>query len=380
MTDTVDTTYRRGGVALPTVDPFGSGPPSDEAEALFKEARRRRRRRWTIAVVALVVALVATVVGLALSGGGTTKPPGKTATGGPLVGGRRVQDRTAAVGLVGFTPPAVELMGQADSQLVWAAGIKGLYLSGDSGATWHTVTPPNLANQYVAERVTTLSAVGENDLWLVLEDVPGLVPFAQSKDGSDRGEGIDRSTDGGPTWTFSPLPRVPPAVRGHFVELRRLPPRFCGRGRRSRDAARPAGDALHHAGRGCELERSATPLDLAGVVVGGPAPVPQLVFTQRTERLGGHRLVGGLRRLDGRPGRRRVPDDRRRHDVVGRRGLPSGSMTLPTFFGPNDGVVLRDPQPPSTVKPVVYATHDGGASDVVAGGPAGRRRHDLQGW
>ena len=44
------------------------------------------------------------------------------------------------------------------------------------------------------------------DLWLPVSDVIGLVPFSQSVDGSDRGAGIERSTDGGVTWNFTPLP------------------------------------------------------------------------------------------------------------------------------------------------------------------------------
>ncbi len=43
-------------------------------------------------------------------------------------------------------------------------------------------------------------------------------------------------------------------------------------------------------------------------------------------------------------------------------GLPSGDMTLPSFFGTDNGVALRDPEPPSKIKPIVYVTHDGGAA------------------
>jgi photosystem II stability/assembly factor-like uncharacterized protein len=361
MTDTVDTTERRSRAAPPAVDPLGSGLSPDEAEALFKEARRRRRRRWTIAVVAIVVALAAAVVGLALSGGGRTGPPGKAAAGGAP----RVQagpGPNGGAGLVGFTPPTVELMGQADSQLVWAAGIKSLYLTSDAGATWRTVTPPNLANQYVAERVTTLSAVGENDLWLVLEDVPGLVPFAQSKDGSDRGEGIDRSTDGGRTWTFSPLPgclQLCGSISLSFVDS------LHGFAVVAADPETPLGQPamlFTTQDGGASWQRSATPPDLAGVVVGGPAPVPQLVFTTA---LKGWAVTGALEGPDAttaNPGGvvYRTTDGGTTWSAAP--GLPASGMTLPTFFGPDDGVVLRDPQPPSTRKPVVFVTHDGGAT------------------
>jgi photosystem II stability/assembly factor-like uncharacterized protein len=359
MTDTVHTTDRRSGSVLPGVEPPGSPEPVDEAEALFKEARRRRKRRWTVAVLAVVVALVATAVGLALSGGGTTKPPAKGTTGGA----RRVQagpGPKGAAGLASFTPPPVELMGQADSQLVWAAGINGLYISGDSGATWRTVTPPNLANQYVAERVTTLSAVGENDLWLVLEDVPGLVPYPQAQDGSDRGEGVDRSTDGGRTWTFSPLPgclQLCGSISLSFVGANRGVAVVAA----DTAAARPALLFTTQDG-GASWQSSATPPDLAGVDMGGPAPDPQLVFTDAQNGWAVTGPLEGPGATTSNPGGvvYRTTDGGATWSVAP--GLPSSSMTLPTFFGPDDGIVLRDPQPPSTHRPAVYVTRDGGAT------------------
>ena len=42
-------------------------------------------------------------------------------------------------------------------------------------------------------------------------------------------------------------------------------------------------------------------------------------------------------------------------------GLPSGDLSLPTFFGTDDGVVLRATAVPSKVTPTVYVTHDDGA-------------------
>ena len=362
MTDTAGTKERRDGAAVPAVAPFRSGPPGDEAEALFKEARRRRRRRWTAAVLGLVLALVAAVVGLEVSGGGPSKPPGRATTrGAPTVQAGPAQNDGA--GLAGFTPPAIELMGQADGQVVWAAGIKGLYVSGDGGVHWRTVTPPNLANQYVAERVITLEAVGQNDLWLVLYDVPGLVPSSESEDGSDRGEGIDRSTDGGRTWTFTTLPGClqlcgPAALS--FVNADQ------GFAATSADQGNPdAPPAMFFATQdgGVMWQKVGTPPDLAGVDMGGPAPDSKLVFTSAQD---GWAVTGPLEGPDAttsNPGGvvYRTTDGGTTWSVAP--GLPAADMSLPTFFDSNDGVVLRDPETPSsTVPPVVYVTHDGGAT------------------
>jgi hypothetical protein len=39
------------------------------------------------------------------------------------------------------------------------------------------VTPPNVKGVTVSIHITAVDAVGTDDLWAVLEDVPGLVPF-----------------------------------------------------------------------------------------------------------------------------------------------------------------------------------------------------------
>ncbi len=362
MTATVGTRdRRRAGTALPAGGPPGTGPPGDDAAALFREARRRRRRRWSAAVGGLVLALVATLIGLEVSGGGPGRPPQKASTGGSP----RVQagpGPNADAGLAGFIPPAVEVMGQADTQLVWAAGISGLYITSDGGAQWRTVTPPNLANEYVAERVITMEAVGQNDLWLVLYDVPGLVPYSESQDGSDRGEGIDRSTDGGRTWTFSTLPGClqlcgPTALS--FVDADH------GFAAVSADDGNPNGrPALLFAtgDGGATWQAVATPPDLGGVEMGGPAPDPKLVFTNAQD---GWAVSGPLEGADAttaNPGGvlYRTTDGGHAWSVV--RGLPSGGLSLPTFFGSQDGVVLHDPAPPSKVTPVVDVTRDGGVT------------------
>ncbi len=353
---------RREAVVPPAVAPLSTGPGGDEAEALFKEARRRRRRRWLAAVCGLVLASVAAAVGLEVSGGGTAGPPGKAPSGGAAPTVRAQPGRSTGAGLAALVPPPTEIVGQADHQLAWAAGIKTLSLTGDGGAHWRTVTPPNLAHEYVAERVTTLDAVGRHDLWLVLEDVPGLVPYPRSQDGSDRGEGIDRSTDGGRTWTFSALPgclQLCGAISLSFVDAEH------GFAAVAADQGSPAGRPamlFATADGGASWQQIATPPDLGGVAVGGPTPVPQLVFTSAED---GWAVSGALEGPDAttsNPGGLlyRTTDGGMTWSVA--RGLPSGDLSLPTFFGTEEGVVLRDPAPPSKARPTVYVTHDGGAT------------------
>lgn len=308
-----------------------------------------------------MVALVAALVSLEVSGGGPRRPSGRVTTGGAP----RVQAEPKAKGgpgLGSFTPPAVEVMGQADRRVVWAAGSNGLYLSADGGATWRTVTPPNLANQYVAERVVTMEAVGQDDLWVVLFDVPGLVPSGESQDGSDRGEGIDRSTDGGQTWTFSTLPGClqlcgPTALS--FVDADH------GFAAVSADQGNPNGlpaKLFATQDGGATWQQRATPPDLGGVVMGGPAPEPKLLFTSTEDGWAVSGPSEGSNATTSNPGGvvYRTTDGGTTWSAAP--GLPSGDMTLPSFFGADHGVVLRDPEPPSRVKPIVYVTHDGGAT------------------
>jgi photosystem II stability/assembly factor-like uncharacterized protein len=272
--------------------------------------------------------------------------------------------------LAAFDPPPTEIAGQADHQLAWAAGLTSLFLSGDGGAHWRTATPPNLANQDVAERVTTLDAVGRNDLWLVLEDVPGLVPYPQSRDGSDRGEGIDRSTDGGRTWTFGVLPgclQLCGSISLSFVDAEH------GFAAVAADKGSPMGEPAMLFGTqdgGASWHQVATPPDLGGVVVGGPTPVPQLVFTSAED---GWAVSGALEGPDATTSKRggvlyRTTDGGTTWSVAP--GLPSGDLSLPTFFGTDDGVVLRDPALPSKVTPTVSVTRDGGATWATVGLPA----------
>jgi hypothetical protein len=171
-------------------------PLVDKAEALFKEARQRRRRRRAGLAAAALLAIALIATGLLLAGRGSNQ--GMPRASQPTVrppAPSRPQPKNGAVAAPEYLP--VQTMGLAGSQLAWAANGTNLQVTENGGQTWRSVTPPNLGAMTVSEHITAVDAVGTEDLWVVIEDVPGLVPYSQSVDGSDRGEGIDRSTNGG---------------------------------------------------------------------------------------------------------------------------------------------------------------------------------------
>jgi photosystem II stability/assembly factor-like uncharacterized protein len=334
-------------VASPT-----SLAPSEDAEALFKEARQRRRRRRALMASGIVIVLAIAALAVITT---RNRPGGPPGVPGQAVGGSRTLRVNPSPGSPGtsgasvYTP--VQVMGLADDSIGWAADGTGIYVTTDQGRSWGTVTPPNLANEDVSERIGAMDAVGQSDLWLVLEDVPGLVPYSQSKDGSDRGEGIDRSTDGGQTWTFSALP-------GCLQE--------CGA-----NLSVSFVDAEHgFASIGLERSMRLFSTDDGGAIwtpvgglpnLGGPTPGSQIVFTSTLDgwaisgpTFGGHGQVtypGGVlyRTTDSGVSWSRAP------------GLPSkDQFALPTFFGSKTGVVLSNPEGSPKQSTSIFVTHDGG--------------------
>ena len=53
-----------------------------------------------------------------------------------------------------------------------------------------------------------LAGIGAGDLWLPVHEVVGVVPPGTGVDGSTRGAGIERSTNGGRSWMFTRFPGV----------------------------------------------------------------------------------------------------------------------------------------------------------------------------
>jgi photosystem II stability/assembly factor-like uncharacterized protein len=96
-------------------------------------------------------------------------------------------------------------MGLADDSLGWVADASGIFLTTDQGQNWRPITPPIFTGQYPSDRIDAMVGVGSTDLWLPVVDVIGLFPPARGE-ASDRFNGIEHSTDGGATWTFTALP------------------------------------------------------------------------------------------------------------------------------------------------------------------------------
>ena len=236
-------------------------------------------------------------------------------------------------------------------ETVWMANGTGIYLTTDSGTTWQTVTPPVLRGADPGYRSGPMVGVGFDDLWIPVEDLPGLaerVPDAiPPGSASVRGSGIERSTDGGQTWQFTVLPGCVQTC-GVNISLSFT-------------------DAEHgFASIGPDQQGASA---LFATTDGGAswAPVSNLpntaanriVFTDDLDgwMVNGHESVGGggqegslLQTTDGGVSWHQAP------------GLPlTDSFQLPTFFG-QDGVVLEAPPGDVPNPPVVFTTDDGGSS------------------
>ncbi len=226
--------------------------------------------------------------------------------------------------------------------------------------------------------MTAVDAVGKSNLWVVLEDVIGLVPFSQSSDGSDRGEGIDRSTDGGRTWTFTPLPNC--LQRCGPIHLSFVDAQHGFATVSSTPGGEPEMLFVSQDG-GVTWSRASAPPDLGSVVLGGPIAVPQLLFTTSTD---GWAVTGPpvaysahitnfggrlYRTTDGGASWSAAP------------GLPTGvSFSLPTFFGTHDGVVLGDATTTAHRAPSAYVTDNGGVTWTRRSLPALERVSDSAGF
>lgn len=174
-----------------------------DSEALFKEARRRRRRRWLVGS-GLALVLVAIAAAFAVTtGNGSKGPTARIDRLHPRVPKPPTHTQRSGVSAVPIQYSPAQSMGLASGSLAWVTTGNTLEITADGGSTWQTITPPNLRGVSVSEDTTAVDAVGTDDLWVVITDVPGLVT---PNSGSSRGEGIDESTDGGKSWTFVALP------------------------------------------------------------------------------------------------------------------------------------------------------------------------------
>ena len=189
--------------------------------------------------------------------------------------------------------------------------------------------------------------------------MPGLAPYGRSNDGSSRGEGIDRSTDGGRTWVFGALPgclQLCGPVSLSMVDAENgFAVTSAPEGQRSLVFSTNDG--------GSTWAQFATMPSLGGVEVGGPIGQSRLLFTNESD---GWALVGlpyGPSEPPQAPGGAlyRTTDGGLSWSPV--RDLPSGAQdTLPVFFGARDGVILTTWGASFDKNPTVYVTGDGGAT------------------
>ena len=325
-----------------------SPPDLDEqAEALIEEARQRhrRRRRWIGVFVLLVV--LAAVVSFSVTGGSGKPPRARSHHAG---GNGSTAVKTITANSPPPAPPSVVVLqaGRLGPTSGWASNVSDLFVTSDAGVTWRTlVLPPLIAHQDLAERISSVIAVGANDLWLAVGNIVGLVPFSQSVDGSDRGAAIFRSTDGGTTWAMSTLPGCL---------------QTCGAG-----LSLSFVDALHGFASDGPDNLNHTHLfstNDGGVTWHEVSVVPQvtwsanIVFTTTTD---GWALTDATFDTHGSvtyPGYALYRTTDAGHTWTPATDLPrTGQFELPTFFSPDQGVVME-----WSPTPTVFSTTDGGTT------------------
>jgi photosystem II stability/assembly factor-like uncharacterized protein len=235
---------------------------------------------------------------------------------------------------------------------VWAGSAVGLYLTEDGGTSWKTITPAILNGVDPGYRIGPMVGIGTQDLWLPVEDVPGLMEdepgLIPPGSASTRGSGIERSSDGGRTWQFTALPGCV-QLCGANISLSFPDPEHgfasIGPGPRGTTALFSTSDG--------------------GVTWRPVAHLPgtsgsRIVFADASDGWAVNALVfvGG----GGEDGSLSRTTD---GGVTWQRpaGLPSTDLyEPPLFFGSDDGVVLGRPERGAPGhQPTVFTTADGGA-------------------
>ncbi len=335
----------------------GTTPAANDAEALFKEARQRRRRR-RIAAFAGNVLLVAIVVGSVLAAGDSSNGPRSAATRhqGPLHATGQSKQRTQTAAPIPVYPPAQKI-GVADSELDWVATGDSLDVTSDGGQSWQTITPPTLHGVTVSIDITTVAAIGTNDLWVGIYDVPGLV--SQPNNGSSRGEGIEHSTDGGRSWSFVSPPGCLQTCGPLSLSMVDAQNGFA-----VASATQGQGSPVFSTrDGGATWKQIATMPSLGGVDVGGPLTGSQLVFTSNLDGWAVRGTYPAYNRPQQTPGGviYRTTDGGLTWSTAA--GLPSGlQYTLPAFFGTQDAVTLATKGTTYDKDPVAFVTQDAGTT------------------
>jgi photosystem II stability/assembly factor-like uncharacterized protein len=302
--------------------------------------------------LAPVIASIVLVVGRNHLGGPTTGPA-HPFTGPRTVPATPSHTNQPANTNLSYTP--VQALGVAGNGVAWTANGVGLYLTADGGVTWSNITPPIFTGQDVSTRIDAMVGIGTQDLWLPVVDVIALFPPTAGA-ASDRFNGVEHSTDGGKTWTFTALPgclqsceadislSFPDAEHGFALE------------------GGLNGQAMFFStddGGTTWTQLGGFPA-LGGLAIGGT----QMAFSNL---LDGWAVTGSTPGTDGQvtsPGGvlYRSIDGGSTWSIAP--GLPSNeAYQLPVLFGDQDAVVIGRPVGgASTHQPVIYTTVDGGVT------------------
>jgi photosystem II stability/assembly factor-like uncharacterized protein len=155
----------------------------------------------------MILLIAGVCVAVGVGRGSPVRPPSAVAQRGSGPGTGPLTQRAgngAAVANVTYSP--VQNLGLADGDVAWVAAGSSVYVSAASGRGWNTVTPPFFSGRSATELVGHMVAIGRSDLWLPVGDLIGPTPPGPPFGASVRVSGIERSTDGGRTWTFGGLP------------------------------------------------------------------------------------------------------------------------------------------------------------------------------
>jgi photosystem II stability/assembly factor-like uncharacterized protein len=253
-------------------------------------------------------------------------------------------------------PPAQKI-GTAGGALAWVATGNALEISSNAGQTWRAVTPPTLHGVTASIDITAVDAIGTNDLWVAIYDVPGLVLLPN--DGSNRGAGIEHSTDGGLSWTFIALPGCLQSCGPISLSMVDAQNGFAVAG--GLQGQRALVFSTHDGGM--TWTQIATMPSLGGVDVGGPLEGSQLLFTSDLDGWAVPGPSGSTSSERQAPGGviYRTTDGGLSWSVAS--GLPAAlQYTLPKFFGPQDAVTLATEGTQGDRDPAVFATQDGGTT------------------
>jgi len=280
---------------------------------------------------------------------GRNGPPPARGGHGPGGGGRLATTHLTASAPAGRPGGFVLYADRLGTSVGWAMNGETLSLTADAGRTWRTITPSPLVDQEAGDRIDSIAAAGNDDLWVAAGDVIGLVPFSRSVDGSDRGAEILRSTDGGGRWSSSTLPGCLQTCGGNlslsFVDrLHGFATIGPGPSHASVLYATDDGGVTWSPVATMPFAPSGSTIVFADTEDGWALSQPGAGPGSQSTLFSGSSAPSLYRTTDGGRTWARAP------------GLPAtASYTLPTFFDDHDGVVFA-----LAPHPTVFATADGG--------------------